>query len=49
MALFHVVVICEKTGQRVYMTETPVTHKEGCTILGKLTRYQWRRNTLEPV
>lgn len=49
MALFHVVVINNKTGRKVTMTETPVTRKEGATILGKLTRYAWRRNQLEPV
>lgn len=28
--LFHVVVINEKTGKKVYMTQTPVTHSEAC-------------------
>lgn len=44
---YHVVVINEKTGKKVYMTSSPVTHSEGCTILSKLTKYEWRRNQLE--
>jgi hypothetical protein len=44
---YHVVVINERTGQKFYMTETPVTHSEGCTMLSKLTKYEWRRNQLE--
>lgn len=46
---YHVVVINEKTGNKVYMTKMPVTHAEGCTILSKLTKYEWRRNQLEEV
>lgn len=44
---YHVVIINERTGQKFYMTETPVTHSEGCTMLSKLTKYEWRRNQLE--
>ena len=44
---YHVVVINEKTGKKVYMTSSPVTHSEGCTILSKLSKYEWRRNQLE--
>lgn len=47
--IYHVVVINEKTGKKVYMTKDPVSHSEGCTILSKLTKYQWRRNQLEEV
>lgn len=47
--LYHVVVIVERTGRKEYMTATPVTHAEGCTILRKLTRYPWRREQLEEV
>lgn len=47
--LYHVVVIHNKTGKKVYMTATPVTHHEGCTILSKMTRYSWRREQLEEV
>lgn len=46
---YHVVVINEKTGKKVYMTSSPVPHKEGCTILTKLTKYPWRREQLEEV
>lgn len=45
--LYHVVVIHNQTEAKTYMTRTPVTHAEGCTILGKLTRYPWRREQLE--
>jgi hypothetical protein len=44
--MYHVVVIVERTGRKVYMTATPVTHKQGCTILSKLTRYPWRREQI---
>lgn len=44
---YHVVVINETTGQKVYMTASSVTHKEGCVLLRKLTKYNWRRNQLE--
>jgi hypothetical protein len=46
---YHVVVLNNKTGNKAYMTVKPVTHKEGCTILGKLTKYPWRREQLEEV
>ena len=46
---YHVVVIVEKTGEKCYMTSTPVTHKQGCTILTKITDYKWRRKQLEQV
>lgn len=44
---YHVVVINERTGAKTYMTGTPVTQDEGCTILSKLTKYPWRREQLE--
>lgn len=47
--MYHVVVINSRTGSKVYMTATPVTHREGCAILSKLTRYPWRREQLEEV
>jgi hypothetical protein len=47
--MYNVVVINEKTGQKVVMTAYPCTHKEGCTILSKLTDYPWRRKQLEEV
>lgn len=49
MRLFHVVVVNNQTGRKVYMTATPVTHAEGCTLLSKLTKYSWRRELLEEV
>ncbi len=36
---YHVVVINERTDYKSYMTATPVTHREGCTILSKITDY----------
>ena len=47
--LYHVIVIVNKTGKRIQMTATPVTHKEGCTLLSKLTKYSWRTEMLEEV
>lgn len=47
--LFHVIVVNDKTGRKVYMTATPVNHNEGCAILSKLTKYPWRREMLEQV
>lgn len=46
---YHVVVINERTGKKGYMTATPVTHREGTTILRKITDYPWRRKQLEEV
>ena len=34
--MYHVVVIREDTGRKVYLTATPVTHKEGCIMLPKV-------------
>ena len=45
--MYHVIIINTKTGKKVYMTQEPVTHKEGCTILSKLTKYPWRHEMLE--
>lgn len=43
--MYHVVSIHERTQRTVYLTNTPVTHREGCTILRKqvprkILRYQ---------
>lgn len=46
---YHVVVINERTEVKTYMTAMPVTHAEGCTILGKITDYKWLRKQLEEV
>lgn len=35
---YHAVAINETTGRKTYMTATPVTHREGCTILSKIPR-----------
>lgn len=47
--LYHVVAVVSKTGEKIYMTSSPVTHAEGCTLLSKLTKYPWRREMLEEV
>lgn len=47
--LYHVVVIREDNSAKTYMTKTPVSHKEACAILNKLTKYKWRREQLEEV
>lgn len=44
---FHVVVLVPRTGEKTYMTVSPVTHAEGCTILSKMTRFPWRQEMLE--
>lgn len=49
MRLYHVVVVNMKTGQKVYMTSSPVTHAEGCTILSKMTKHSFRQEMLEEV
>ncbi len=45
MRLYHVVAINERTVRKCYLTNAPVTHREGCTILRKqvprkVIRYQ---------
>ncbi len=47
--MYNVVVINERTGLKEVMTSSPVTHAEGCTLLGKLTKYRWRREQLEEI
>ena len=46
---YHVNVVRDSTGEKTYMTRTPVTHHEGCVLLSKLTDYPWRRKLLEEV
>nr|WP_256836304.1 hypothetical protein [Pseudomonas oleovorans] len=46
---YHVTVVRDSTGEKTYMTRTPVTHSEGCVLLSKLTDYPWRRKLLEEV
>lgn len=47
--MYHVIVRNMKTGKKIYMTQKPVTHKEGCTILSKLTKHRGRYEMLEEV
>ncbi len=54
--LYNVVAIIEcprmaNHGKKVYLSDIsrPMTHKEACTFLSKLTKYPWRRNILEDV
>jgi hypothetical protein len=49
MRKYHVVVIVTKTGKKVQMTSSPVSHDEACTILSKLTKHSWRTETLEEI
>jgi len=46
---YHVVVINERAKTKTYVTTMPVTHKEGCTILGKLSDHRLTRKQLEEV
>lgn len=45
--VYHVVSINEQSGRKVYMTGDPVTHKEGCTIMSKISNVKGRRVQLE--
>lgn len=54
--LYNVVAVIEyprmvNHGKKVYLSDVsrPMTHKEACTFLSKLTKYPWRRNMLEEV
>lgn len=47
--MYHVVVINDRAGTKAYMTATPVTHQEGCTILSKIGPYKHGRKQLEEV
>lgn len=46
---YNVVVINERTGNKVVMNPKPLTHDEACTWVKKLTRYRWRRNQVEEI
>ena len=45
--LYNVVVINNKTKMKVVMNGQPMTHKEACTVLSKITKYPWRTEKLE--
>lgn len=45
--LYHVLSI--RNGVKTYMTRTPCSHKEACTIMSKITPYKWRTLMLEEV
>jgi hypothetical protein len=47
--MYHVIIRVIKTGEIVKMTEHPVTHKEGCVILNKMTKYPFRQEMLQPL
>lgn len=54
--LYNVVAVIEcpgmvNHGKKAYLSHIsrPMTHKEACTFLSKLTNYSWRRNMLEEV
>lgn len=50
MKMYMVVRVNDKTGERIDMLKTPVTHAEACTVLSKLTDHRhWPhlRNVLE--
>lgn len=44
--MYDVIVKIIKTGEVIKMTSSPVTHKEGCIILSKLTKYSFRQEML---
>lgn len=53
--MYHVVVVVDDpppkgwVAGKSYMTRTPVTHNEGCTIMNKMTKWPQRMITLEEV
>ena len=47
--LYNLVVINEKTGMRVQLNSTPLTHEQGCIMKSKQTYYSWRRIVLEEI
>lgn len=47
--MYHVVAVHEKTGKVTRATATPVTHREGVTIMSKFSRHPSRRIQLEEV
>lgn len=47
--MFNVVVINNKTKQKVIMNRSPLKHSEACTMLSKLTRYSWRTEKVEKI
>ena len=49
MKMYNVVVVNNKTGVKVIMNDSPLTHSEGCTMLAKLTKYTWRIEKLEEI
>lgn len=46
-AMYHVVVRNKRTGHMTRMTSSPVTYREGRTILSKITDYELRRRLEE--
>lgn len=47
MRKYHVVCIRESTGHKVYMSATPMNHKEACTFLSKMVPHKLTRFQLE--
>lgn len=47
MRLYHIVAISDKSGHKTYMTSSPLTHDEACTMLSKFTKYTGRSLRLE--
>lgn len=47
--LYHLVAINEKTGEKVYLTRYPDTHKACCTMKSKFSYHPARRIQLEQV
>ncbi|WMM35617.1 hypothetical protein [Escherichia phage pO91] len=49
MKMYNVVVVNNKTGVKVVINDSPLTHSEGCAMLAKLTKYAWRTEKLEQI
>jgi hypothetical protein len=47
--MYHVVRINERTGKKITLSATPMTHQEAVTFKSKQTEYEWARDQLEEV
>lgn len=48
VGLYHVIVTNRATGAKTYATATPVTAREGVTIMGKIPAHRLTFKNLEP-
>lgn len=46
---YRVIWVRDDRGTRGVLAPGPFTHQEACTVLGKVTKYPWRRELLEEI